>query len=52
MVHYAPKKTCNNTSIINHLGINNNNEQNVINFLYFYLKNSIFRGRKNKFLLI
>jgi hypothetical protein len=22
MVHYAPKKTCNNTSIINHLGIN------------------------------
>jgi len=20
MVHYAPKKTCNNTSIINHLG--------------------------------
>ena len=21
MVHYAPKKTCNNMSIINHLGI-------------------------------
>ena len=36
MVHYAPKKTCNNTSIINHLGINiitERGKENGISFI-------------------